>query len=288
MTVCQRENIQMGTDATTDSTVSVSRDLDELFYESVNLSEKLSRYVTDCQLYLQDEEFRRERERCEEVLDQQLPDIQPPSKAEETETTELEFLKIHTETTQPKDERAHEMTDAPDDDHVTEEMKLSSSSSASSLTDSEIELSDELTEVSSTADSISNPSDEETIDLEIDDFNFTDCSITRRVNPRPPPKTKTQPRKDMTLNEKTKQYLDQVDKKVSCKCCRSVMGRIVHEVRQSEKAVNIANLKPYRPRTSVITNVKEAVEFQMQYEREWYSAIMIQRAWRSYYHEKEI
>ncbi|KAL5253763.1 hypothetical protein ACHWQZ_G013507 [Mnemiopsis leidyi] len=213
-------------------------------------------YVTDCQLYLQDEEFRRERERCEEVLDQQLPDIQPPSKAEETETTELEFLKIHTETTQPKDERAHEMTDAPDDDHVTEEMKLSSSSSASSLTDSEIELSDELTEVSSTADSISNPSDEETIDLEIDDFNFTDCSITRRVNPRPPPKTKTQPRKDMTLNEKTKQYLDQVDKKVSCKCCRSVMGRIVHEVRQSEKAVNIANLKPYRPRTSVITNVK--------------------------------
>ena len=43
---------------------------------------------------------------------------------------------------------------------------------------------------------------------------------------------------------------------VSCKCCRSVMGRIVHEVRQSEKAVNIANLKPYRPRTSVITNVK--------------------------------
>ena len=31
--------------------------------------------MTDCQLYLQDEEFRRERERCEEVLDQQLPGI---------------------------------------------------------------------------------------------------------------------------------------------------------------------------------------------------------------------
>ena len=29
--------------------------------------------MTDCQLYLQDEEFRREKERCEEVLDQQLP-----------------------------------------------------------------------------------------------------------------------------------------------------------------------------------------------------------------------
>ena len=44
MTVCQRENIQMGTETKSDSTVSESRDLDELFYESVNLSEKLSRY----------------------------------------------------------------------------------------------------------------------------------------------------------------------------------------------------------------------------------------------------
>ena len=78
-------------------------------------------------------------------------EIQPPSKKEEAETKEPEVLKTHTETRPAKHETTtlHEMTEAPDDEHVTEEMKLSSSS-ASSLTDSEIELSDELTEVSST------------------------------------------------------------------------------------------------------------------------------------------
>ena len=79
-------------------------------------------------------------------------EIQPPPKKEEAETKEPEVLKTQTETRPAKHETTaqHEMTEAPDDEHVTEEMKLSSSSSASSLTDSEIELSDELTEVSST------------------------------------------------------------------------------------------------------------------------------------------
>ena len=50
---------------------------------------------------------------------------------------------------------SHEITDAPDEEHVTkehvtEEMKVSRSSSVSSLTCSDLELSDELTEVSST------------------------------------------------------------------------------------------------------------------------------------------
>ncbi|XP_063682849.1 uncharacterized protein LOC134817577 isoform X2 [Bolinopsis microptera] len=269
MTVCLQENITLSTEnhsvclqdnisinsenhpvlVQSESTQSNTCDLDELFYESVSLSEKLGRYVSECQGFLLDEEFKRERDQCEEVLDQQIPEIAPPTKPKEPEPPK------ETPKTRKKPLMSHEISDAPDDEHVTEEMKVSRSSSVSSLTCSDLELSDELTEVSST-DSISNPSDKESIDLEIDDYNFKDCSITRRVNPRPPAESRKVSKKEISEKEKTRIYLNQVDKKVSCKCCRSVMGRIVHEVRQCEKAVIIANIKPYQPKTSLITNVK--------------------------------
>jgi hypothetical protein len=76
-------------------------------------------------------------------------EVLPPSKPE-TKETDPAKNRGKSPSRKNKTGTSHEMTDAPDDDHVTEEMKMSSSSSASSLTESEIELSDELTEVSST------------------------------------------------------------------------------------------------------------------------------------------
>jgi hypothetical protein len=64
------------------------------------------------------------------------------------------------------------------------------------------------------SDSISSHSDKESIDLEIDDFNFKDCSITRKVHPRPQTKDQRAPRSEMSTNEKTRLFLDQVEKKV--------------------------------------------------------------------------
>ena len=59
------------------------------------------------------------------------------------------------------------------------------------------------------------------------------------------------------------------------------MGQIIHEMRRSESETNFKNLKPYQPRTAVISNVRDAVAFQIRYESEWYAAIVIQRAWRA-------
>ena len=139
-------------------------------------------------------------------------------------------------------------------------MALSSPESSALSSGSDLELSDELTEVSSTESlSADGQSDSQSIELEIDDYNFKDCEITRRVNPRPIIIQKS-PKRGPTVNEKTKEYLDKVDKKVSCKCCRSVMGRIVHEVRKCERAVNLANLQPYQPKTTIISNVRVGLE----------------------------
>ena len=80
-------------------------------------------------------------------------DISPPPKGKRPAAGEAEAATSPSKpanTEEKTQQPSHVITDAPDDEHVTEEMKMSSSSSASSLTDSEIELSDELTEVSST------------------------------------------------------------------------------------------------------------------------------------------
>lgn len=64
------------------------------------------------------------------------------------------------------------------------------------------------------SDSISNHSEGESIELEIDDYNFKDCSITRKVNPRARGKDPRKTIKKMSANEKTRRFLDQVDEKV--------------------------------------------------------------------------
>ena len=80
------------------------------------------------------------------------------------------------------------------------------------------------------SDSVSeHDSDKESVELEIDDYNFKDCSITRKVNPKTDKiKSKTPLPKELTVAQKTKLYIDQVDKKVTKQSCTYTCTLYIH------------------------------------------------------------
>eukprot|EP00116_Pleurobrachia_bachei_P019264 sb/3479526/ len=266
-------------DKPTNSGQRNAKELDTLFYESVTLSERLRRCVADCSNLLHDQSFRVETELCREVLDKDLPVITPPGQVKDQEK---EIIPRIPETI--KDQEVEKKEDDEEEEEEGEVLQIGDDGIESDVTESDLELSDELTEVSSTA-SVSDRSEGESIELEVDDLGLKDCTVTRKIRRKDTPVRKKVEKKKRERDE-TRVMINRVEKQVSCKCCRSVMGRILHEVDSCENAENIAKLKPYQPKTSIITDFQGAVEFQHRYNQEWYAAIAIQRSWRAYFLRK--
>jgi len=226
-------------------------ELSDLFYQSVSLSDQLNGCMKECRQLLLDKAFYKEKDLCGDVIDN------------------VGFVKV---------ERVEE-------ERVVSEDESSSTEEDSSLREEDGGEEQVLTEtatVSSTVSESSEGSTAETVELELSGFKkkrvvrVSSVELEKRRVDRV-----KRGKKD--LEKKTACYIAEIEKRVHCKSCRSVMGEITRQMRECESTVNAAKVKPYEPATRVITNVQEAVAYQIQYEREWYSAVTIQRAWRHYF-----
>ena len=164
--------------------------------------------------------------------------------------------------------------------------------------------------------SVSDRSEGESIELEVDDLGLKDCTVTRKIRQKDNPvKKKVEKKKRerdgtrVMINRVEKQVHRQImspfltvvepvncslqfplvlypDKlfidsellsivlssqkgiftqltfQVSCKCCRSVMGRILHEIDSCENTENIAKLQPYQPKTTIITDFQVRADLE--------------------------
>lgn len=224
-------------------------DLSDLFYQSVSLSDQLNGCMKECRELLQDKGFYREKDLCGDVIEN------------------VGFVKVEKVVTP--------VTVIVTDEDTTEE-------DSSILEEDGGEQIVTSTEVSSTVSESSEHSSAETVELELSGFKkkrvvrVSSVELERRRVARV-----KKGQKD--LEKKTACYIAEVEKKVHCKSCRSVMGEITRQMRVCESTVNAAKVKPYEPATRLITNIQDAVAYQIEYEREWYSAVTIQRAWRHYY-----